>query len=303
MRYRPFGVSGAAISNLTLSFGLDSLARGREAALNLLYSALEAGVNSYRLETADPVVAEVLGEALAHVDRKLVCVGLTLGVGAGREAMRDFTAEGMTAAIDRALHFSGLNWIDVAVLHEPGEHELPQSSLNALKALRATGRIKLLGVAGDGEVMDTYVSTGAFDVLLTPFDINADWRLRNRIRAAREQDMAVFAYDYFTDRRSKPRGGAEPVAKKGLFGLGGAPKRPPQSREADAFGFLYRTPNWPAEAICLSYVLTDPTISSVIVRANDVERLDMLAATPERDLPPGLAAQIEMGRVTASAAA
>ncbi|GLK48217.1 hypothetical protein GCM10017620_11900 [Brevundimonas intermedia] len=302
MRYRPFGVSGAAISNLTLSFGLDSLARGREGALNLLYSALEAGVNSYRLETADPVVAEVLGEALAHVDRKLVCVGLTLGIGADREGTRDFSAEGMTAAIDRALHFSGLGWIDVAVLHEPGEHELPQSSLNALKALRATGRIKLLGVAGGGDVMDTYVSTGAFDVLLTPFDINADWKLRNRVRAAREQDMAVFAYDYFTDRRSKPRG-SQAAAKKGLFGLGGAPKRPPQSRQADAFGFLYRTPNWPAEAICLSYVLTDPTISSVIIRANDTERLEMLAATPERDLPPGLAAQIEMGRVTASAAA
>jgi aryl-alcohol dehydrogenase-like predicted oxidoreductase len=302
MRYRPFGVSGAAISNLTLSFGLDSLARGREAALNLLYSALEAGVNSYRLETADPVVAEVLGEALTHVERKLVCVGLTLGIGAGREPTRDFSAESMTAAIDRALHFSGLGWIDVAVLHEPGEHELPQSSLNALKALRATGRVKLLGVAGGGEVMDTYVSTGAFDVLMTPFDINADWKLRNRVRAAREQDMAVFAYDYFTDRRAKPRG-AEAPAKKGLFGLGGAPKRPPQSRQADAFGFLYRTPNWPAEAICLSYVLTDPTISSVIVRANDTERLEMLSATPERELPPGLAAQIEMGRVTASTAA
>lgn len=302
MRYRPFGVSGAAISNLTLNFGLDSLARGREAALNLLYSALEAGVNSYRLETADPVVAEVLGEALAHVDRKLVCVGLTVGIGAEREPTRDFSAEGMTASIDRVLHFSGLGWIDVAVLHEPGEHELPQSSLNALKALRATGRIKLLGVAGGSDVMDTYVSTGAFDVLLTPFDINADWKLRNRVRAAREQDMAVFAYDYFTDRRSKQRG-PQVAVKKGLFGLGGALKRPPQSRQADAFGFLYRTPNWPAEAICLSYVLTDPTISSVIVRANDTERLDMLAATPERDLPPGLAAQIEMGRVTASAAA
>lgn len=301
MRYRPFGLSGAAISNLTLSFGLDNLARGREAALHLLYSALEAGVNSYRLETADPVAAEVLGEALAHVDRKLVCVGLTLGVGSGREGERDFSAEGMTGAIDQVLRFSGLGLIDVAVLHEPGEHELPQSSLNALKALRATGRVKLLGVAGGDEVMDTYVSTGAFDVLLTPFDINADWKLRNRIRAAREQDMAVFAYDYFTDRRARPRG-VQPPLKKGLFGLGSA-KHPPRPSKNDAFGFLYRTPNWPAEAICLSYVLTDPTISSVIIRADDVERLEMLAATPERDLPPGLAAQIEMGRVTASAAA
>ena len=30
---------------------------GREAGLDLLYSALEAGINSYRLETADPVAA------------------------------------------------------------------------------------------------------------------------------------------------------------------------------------------------------------------------------------------------------
>lgn len=301
MRYRPFGVSGAAISNLTLSFGADSLARGREAALDLLYSALELGVNSYRLETPDPVAAEVLGEALSHVDRKLVSVGLTLGVGASREADRDFSAQGMTAAIDRALHFSGLQWIDVAVLQEPGEHELPQSSLNALKALRATGRLKLLGVAGGGEVMDTYVSTGAFDALLTPFDLNADWKVRNRIRTARDQDMVVFAYDYYTDRRSKNRG-PDPAVKKGLFGLG-ASKRPAQSAKQDAFGFLYRTPNWSAEAICLSYVLTDPTISSVIVRATDTDQLEMLAVTPERDMPPGLAAQIEMARVSASRAA
>ena len=78
MRYRPFGVSGSAISNLTLSFGAEALKRGREAGLDLLYSALEAGVNSYRLENADPVAAEVLGEALSHVDRKLVYVSLTL---------------------------------------------------------------------------------------------------------------------------------------------------------------------------------------------------------------------------------
>ena len=299
MRYRPFGVSGSAISNLTLSFGAEALKRGREAGLDLLYSALESGINSYRLENADPVAAEVLGEALSHVDRKLVYVSLTLGAGDGRESERDFSAQGMTAAIDRALHFSGLGWIDVAVLHEPGEAELAQSSLSALKAMRATGRIKLLGIAGGGEVMDAYVSTGAFDALLTPFDINAGWQIRNRIRAARDQDMAVFAYGFHTDRRS--RAPEAPVFKKGLFGLGGG-KRPVDTPKKDAFGFLYRTQNWTAEAICLSYVLTDPSVSSVIVTATDTDRLATLAAAPERDLPPGLAAQIEMGRVVASAA-
>ena len=300
MRYRPFGTSGAAVSNLTLSVGQSALARGRGQALDLLYTALELGVNSYRLETADPVVAEVLGEALSHVDRNLVCVGLTLGVGGGRKAQRDFSAEGMTGAIDRALHYSGLGWIDLAALEEPAEHELPRSSLDALKAMRATGRVKLLGVAGGGDVMDAYVSTGAFDALLTPFDLNSGWAVRHRVRAAREQDMAVFAYDYFSDRRKKTRG-ADPVVKKGLFGFGGGKPHPERKAANDAFGFLYRTPNWTAEAICLAYVLTDPSITSVIVAADDADRLKMLAETPERDMPPGLAAQVEMARVSRAA--
>ena len=229
-----------------------------------------------------------------------MCVILTLGVGYGRGPDRDFSAEGMTGAIDRALHFSGLGWVDLALLQEPGQHELPQASLQALKTMRATDRIKLLGVAGGGEVMDAYVSTGAFDVLATPLDINVDWRIRNRIRSAREQDMAIFAYDYFHDRRH--RAPDEPIFKKGLFGLGKA-KRPPDTPQKDAFGFLYRTQGWTAEAICLGYVLSDPSVSSVIVRADDPERLAILTAVPERDMPPGLAAQIEMARVVANAAA
>ena len=40
MRYRPFGPSGAAVSAITLSVGADMLARGREAAMSLLFAAL-----------------------------------------------------------------------------------------------------------------------------------------------------------------------------------------------------------------------------------------------------------------------
>ena len=84
MRYRPFGRSGAAVSNLTLSLGFDALARGPGELKELIYSALEAGINAYRLETADPVLAEVVGQALSHIDRKLVCVSLAMGRGDGR---------------------------------------------------------------------------------------------------------------------------------------------------------------------------------------------------------------------------
>lgn len=304
MRYRPFGRSGAAVSNLTLSLGFDALSRGPGEAKELIYSALEAGINTYRLETADPVLAEVVGQALSHIDRKLVCVSLALGRGDGRRGHeRDFTAEGMTGAIDRALHVSGLGWIDLALLEEPAEDELQQSSLNALKALRSTGRVRLLGVAGDGEVMDVYVSTGAFDVLATPYHVNSEWKVRHRLRMAREQDMAIFAYDYFPEALDTARKAAasDQQKKRGLFGFGGKKKEGPLAG-AGTFAFLHQTPYWDAESICLGYALTEPSISSVLVKANDSDRLKMLADVTERDMPPGLAAQIEMARVSAAAA-
>ena len=77
MRYRPFGATGAVISNLTFSLGIDAVARGPEATSELIYAALEAGINSYRLESADSVLAEAVGQALSNVDRALNTSGLS----------------------------------------------------------------------------------------------------------------------------------------------------------------------------------------------------------------------------------
>lgn len=311
MRYRPFGNSGQSVSALTLGLSYRDIAHGPDACSAIIYAALEAGINSYRLRDASPVLAEVLGNALKHVDRKLVQVSLTLGAGDGRRGTdRDFSAQGMTACIDKALHASALGWFDQVFLDQPGTDELPQSSLNALKAMRATQRVRLLGISGDGEVMDTYVSTGAFDVLVTPVHVNSPWQVRSRLRAAREQDMTIFAYGYFpesldTVKKAERIAGEDAPAKRSLFGFGkpaGRAKNDPL-RGAGTFAFLHRTPGWTAEDICLAYVLTDPSIASVTIHAEDVERLEILARVPDRDLPPGLAAQIEMARVATAKAA
>ena len=116
--------------------GLAQAELGPEAGRELIYSALEAGINSYRLENADPVLAEVLGQALKHVDRKLVQVSLTLGAGDGRRGSdRDFSAQGITSAIDKALHASGLGYFDLAIHDEPGKL-VARSPTTATRRLR-----------------------------------------------------------------------------------------------------------------------------------------------------------------------
>ena len=304
MRYRPLGRSGSAISALTLRIGADALAGGPSRVHAMIFAALEAGINTIHLTTADPVLAEAAGQALSQVDRKLVQVSVGLGRIDGRRGGRDFSPQGLTGSIDRVLHVSGLGWIDLAMLDEPAEDEMPQTALTAMKAQRTSGRIRMLGVAGDNDVMDAYVSTGAFDVLATPFHVNSPWQIRSRLRVAREADMAIFVYGYFPESLdTAKKAAAVHQPKKGFFGFGGPKTKHNPLAHAGTFAFLHQTNNWPAEAICLAYALTDPSVSSVLIRAGDTDRLNMLSMVPDRDMPPGLAAQIEMARVAGAKAA
>ena len=300
MRYRPFGRSGKSTSAVTLNLGERTVARGRSGGAALITEAMEHGINAFHLETPDPVLGELVGAAIAPVDRRLVFVAVRVGSRRERgQLVRDFTPAGVTAAVDQVLAAARLDYVDMVILDEPGADELSHATLSALKAQRAVGRIQMLGIAGGAEVMDAYVSTNAFDVLTTPFNVNSDWATRNRVRAAVERDMAVMGYDYFPESLSTPKKAVtQGQAKKGLFGFGGgAPKQDPIFKGVGTFAFLHETPNWSPEEICLAYALSEPTLASVIVDTADTAVLERIARVPDRDMPPGMPAQIEMARV------
>jgi aryl-alcohol dehydrogenase-like predicted oxidoreductase len=159
--------------------------------------------------------------------------------------------------------------------------------------------VSLLGVGGVNDAMDIYLGTRAFDVLGTPYHLRSGWKERHRIKTASQHDLGVIAYDYFPDvfRQPATTPGAAPVKKRGLFGGGAAaaPEQPPL-QGAGTYAFLHETRNWTAEELCLAYAMMEPNVSTVLIRAQDTERLAALAAVPDRDLPPGMAAQVEMAR-------
>jgi aryl-alcohol dehydrogenase-like predicted oxidoreductase len=300
LRYRPFGRAGVSVSVIALALDDRAAQRGPEALKELIYGAMEAGVNTFHIECSDPDALAVIGEALAAVERQLLVVSLRLGLRPGRTGLtRDFSPEALTGAIDHALQHSGLEHLDLVLLDEPGEDEFPTAALTALKMQRTTGRVGLLGIGGCNNAMDVYLEIQTFDVLATPFHLRSGWKERNRVKAAANFDMGVIAYDYFPDAYRQPAATPGAPKKRGLFGAALAAPADNPLQGVGTYAFLHETRNWTAEELCLAYAVMEPNVSTVLIRPRELEQLTALAAVPDRDLPPGVAAQAEMARFSA----
>ena len=296
MRYRPVGQSGMVVSAVSL---LLATSRERPRAADwasLVNAALESGINTFEAVDADPAIVDGLAQALAGVDRRLVFVVWRLGpMHATGGLRRDFSADGLSRQIQAALARTGLGYLDAVILDDPGPHELLPETFAALNHQKEQGCIQLIGVCGMDDVLDEHVATGEFDLLAAPFNLTSPWKDRNRMRTAGEQNMTVF--------------GRQPYPRDFHKAVTAARAESPRDRgrlEALAgrgsYEFLDTTRGWTAEEICISYALTEPSLATVQIPAPRISELEAIAAVPEREMPPGLAAQIEMARFAPEAA-
>lgn len=293
MRYRPFAHYDMSVSAVSLALTDDFGPRTTDDWMELVVEALEAGINSFEIQGRHPAIAQGFSQALMAVERRLVLAGLRLGPRSipDQYAAHAFKPHIIQAAVQSVLARTQLGYLDLLLLDDPGDADLPPQSLALLKDLKARGVIRYIGIAGEGEPIDAYISTGAFDALALPFNMASGWRSRLRLRAAQAHEMAVLGYDPCPSAL-QPKTQDRP--RRGLWG-----RRPPQ--EADPYGFLGATPGWTVEEICLAFALTEPSLATVQVVAEDVERIRSLATAADRDLPAGLAAQIEMARIDPNA--
>jgi aryl-alcohol dehydrogenase-like predicted oxidoreductase len=292
MRYRPFGSSGFVVSSLSLGLFEDPARTRPEQWTKYVYAALEHGINTFEIRGRSPAIADGLAQALQTVDRSLVFVIWRIGrLPPGAAPVRDFSAAAINGQIRSILARTGLGHIDVAMLDDPGETELPPDGLDALLELKSAGAVHFVGVSGtDDTAIDAYISTGRFDAIGASFNLTSGWRERNRVRAAVQRDMVVVGYDPYPAEFH--RAVTEALKKgKGLFGRGRSPLD-----GVGTYAFLDTTPNWSGEQICLAYAVTEPALATVQVAAPPIEKLDDLVAAVDRELPPGLSAQIEMAR-------
>lgn len=270
MRYRSFGRSGLVVSAVSLLLDGKSRHTAKEWR-NLIRIAMECGINGFEIAGEAPAVIEGATEALSEVERDLLFVAWR------PTAFNADPANTVEAFVAR----TGLEYLDLLAFDGP-----PPLNVS-LDSLKNTRRVRAYCLSGQDEESDLLMTRGAFDAIAAPYSPISGWKDRNRIKAAAARDMAVFAHSVCPEAMQPKTG----LLKKPLFrdranplaGVGG-------------YSFLENTRGWTAEELCLAYVLTEPSVTTVRFEVDKADRIERLAAVAEKDLPTGVAAQIEMAR-------
>jgi aryl-alcohol dehydrogenase-like predicted oxidoreductase len=285
VRYRSMGPTGAIVSTISLNLEPDAARPCASDWTAFVYAALEQGICAFEVGDSDPAVIDGLAEAMSVVERRLAFVSWRIGAADGA---RDLSPVGLVNQARAAIARTGLERLDALMIEQPRAEELSPETLEALAELKASAAVRLLGVEGEGDGLDRAIATGAFDILAMPFDLTSGWADRNRIRSAVARDMAVvgrrpYRSEFHAQVQAEARAAKAARNRHPLAGMG-------------TYGFLDATPGWTAEEICVAYALTESSLSSVQVTAVNAEHLERLAGVAEREMPPGLPAQIEMAR-------
>lgn len=291
MRYRPFGASGKAVSAVSLLLR-DAPNMGAPGAWRtLIISAMENGVNSFEATAGSDVLAIGLGEALSAVERRLIFLSWRLrGNPAGAITARDI-ADNVRAALQR----TRAGYLDLLMMDETAAETMTPDALAYLADLKNGGVCLQIGIAGDGPVIDRCIANDTFDVLATTFSLVSEWQTRRRIRDASVANMTLIGCDPFPTGlhgAPNPRLETERPMRRGL--LGG--RRTEQLAASNIYGFLHDTPGWSYEELCLAFALTEPAFASIQLEAGRADMIERMAAVTDKDLPTGVAAQIEMAR-------
>ncbi len=295
MRYRPFGHSGIALSALGLRLSAAKLARNLGLAEKLIMGALENGINIYHFDGLDLEFLRRMAAIFSLVDRKLLFISLTPDAPGAPGDIAGYTMPGLKESLRGAIKDSGFDWLDLLTFVQPGVGFMPGDSLRFLKDLKRARMVRNLGATAEVGEIRPLVESGAFNVIQTSFDIDSTWEKRHEIDFAIRHDLCVIGCDFFPEIYRKESDVVPKPARRGFFG--GKPANPLAG--AGTHAFLHQTPDWTPEELCLGYALSLPSLSCILIEPETPEKLETLAAVPERHLPSSVPAQIEMARFTA----
>lgn len=184
-----FGVSGA--------HGTPLISKGQ--TVRLIVEAARDGVRLFDTAPAygDGEAERRLGQAMKRLDRDALTLSTKAGlVGSGfARNDRDFSPEAIERSLKGSLSRLGVEGVDYLFLHGPAPSEWTPALIARLSALKAAGAFRILGAAGRGAELDPVIAEGLASAIMLPvhpFLVDAE---RERIQAASEAGLKVFAIE------------------------------------------------------------------------------------------------------------
>jgi aryl-alcohol dehydrogenase-like predicted oxidoreductase len=284
MRYRPFGISGKAVSAVSLAMARGGGPSDAAGWRGVMFEGMEHGVNCFDIECGNDALARGVAQALQAVERRLVFLICTLRA----DSAQPFTVERLAESLKRTLTQTGAGYFDVVMFDAETYAALTPRARTLLARLHDASLVLQLGVTGDAGGLDAAVKDPEIEVIATPYNLTSDWRTRRILREASAGGMTVVGYN------PVPQSALEPPARKPL--LVGKRQRHNPLEGTGTYAFLHTTSGWRAEELCVAYALTEPSIATLQIDMSQIGLLENLAAVPERDPPTSLGAQVEMAR-------
>lgn len=281
LRVTPIAIGTSALGGMARTYGYDV---AEEDAVATIEAALTSPVNF--IDTANEYGSgaseERIGKALA---RSPATDGVVLASKADPLPGGPFDASRVLESFAESTARLGVERVKLFYLHDPDRYDFadiaaPNGALSGMERLRAEGLVDSIGVAGgDVDEMQSYVDTGAFDVVLnhnryTLLDRSAE----PLIRHAADAGMAFVN-----------------AAPYGSGILAGSSERQPRYRYRPAgdevvatterLRNLCRRFDTDLAAVALQFSTRDPRIASTVVGVSRPGRIRQLIANATIPIP------------------
>jgi aryl-alcohol dehydrogenase-like predicted oxidoreductase len=291
MLYRPYGLSGIALSAVSLRISWEAANNNTNKLKALITAALENGINAYHFDYIDADMMRCAAEVFSIVKRPLLFLSATAHSAPRTANATSYAYEPLRARLKVAVKECGFDYLDMVQFYNPINSGTPDESWAFMKSLREARMVRAFGAEAPDEDLAPLIRSSQFQIVRTAFDLDTTWEKRNLLDLAQSRGITIFGSDYFPEAYRRKENVVPKAARGGWFRKASNPEA-----SLGTYAFLYTTSGWCAEELCLGYALHQTGLTTVMIEADNVAQVNLLASVPGRYLPPSVPAQIEMAR-------